>query len=205
MMKDYFIERSRFPAHDFWKRFRMRREHFESILNAVINHDHYFARRLDAAGRQGLSPHQNLTSAFRMLVNGCSINSTDEYCRLAKSTAIENLKRFYKTIEGIYGATYLHNPNREDLKRLLRKVDKKGFPSMIGSLDCMHWEWKNYPTGWASQFNGCHNKLTIVLEVVASYDTWIWHVFFGVPGSNNDINVLWSSHLLENVVNGWAP
>ncbi|KAM1440111.1 hypothetical protein FF1_013470 [Malus domestica] len=40
MMKDYFIERPRFPAHDFRRRFRMRRKLFESILNAVVNHDH---------------------------------------------------------------------------------------------------------------------------------------------------------------------
>ena len=103
MMKDYFIERLRFPAHDFRK----------------------------------------LTSAFRMLTNGCSADSTDEYCRLAESTAIENLKRFCKAIEGIYGATYLHKPNHEDLKRLLRKANKRGFPRMIESLDYMHWEWKN--------------------------------------------------------------
>ncbi|XP_009351799.3 uncharacterized protein LOC103943275 [Pyrus x bretschneideri] len=173
MMKDYFIERPRFPAHDFRRRFRMRRELFESILNAVVNHDHYFERRVDATGRQGLSPHQKLTSAFRMLANGCSADSTDEYCRLAESTAIENLKRFYKAIEGIYGATYLRNPNRADLKRLLRK--------------------------------GRHDKPTIVLEAVASYDTWIWHAVFGDLGSNNDINVLWSSPLFDNVVNGWAP
>ncbi|XP_068311133.1 uncharacterized protein [Pyrus communis] len=205
MMKDYFIERSRFPSHDFWRRFRMRRELFESILNAVVNHDHYFERRVDATGRQGLSPHQNLTSAFRMLANGCSTDSTDKYCRLAESTVIEKLMRFCKAIEGIYGATYLRYPNRADLKRLLRKAEKRGFPGMIGSLDCMHWEWKNCPTAWAGQFKGCHDKPTIVLEAVASYDTWIWHAFFGVPGSNNDINVLWSSPLFDNVVNGWAP
>ncbi|XP_048426460.1 uncharacterized protein LOC125470838 [Pyrus x bretschneideri] len=79
----------------------------------------------------------------QMLDNGCSIDSIDEYCRLVESTTIENLKRFCKAIEAIYGATYLRKPNREALKRLLRKADKRGFPGMIGSLDCMHWEWKN--------------------------------------------------------------
>ncbi|TQE01946.1 hypothetical protein C1H46_012444 [Malus baccata] len=137
-----------------------------------------------------------------MLANGCSANSTDEYCRLAESTAIENLKHFCKAIEGIYGATYLCSPNREDLKRLLCKADKKGFLGMIRSLNCMHWEWKNCPISWAGQFKCLHNKSTIVLEAVASYDTWIWHAFFGAIGSNNDINVLWSSPLFDNVVNG---
>nr|XP_028952431.1 uncharacterized protein LOC103436365 [Malus domestica] len=205
MMKDYFIERPRFPAHDFRRRFRMRRELFEGILNAVVNHDHYFARKIDVVGRQSLSPYQKLTSAFRMLANGCSTDSTDEYCRLAESTAIKNLNRFCQAIQAIYGATYLRKPTREDLKRLLRKADKKGFPGMIGSLDCMHWELKNCPTSWAGQFKGRHNKPTIMLEAVASYDTWIWHAFFDSPGSNNDINVLWSSPLFDEVVNGWAP
>ncbi|XP_070669159.1 protein ANTAGONIST OF LIKE HETEROCHROMATIN PROTEIN 1-like [Malus domestica] len=167
MMKDYFIERPRFPAHDFRRRFRMMRELFEA--------------------------------------NGCSADLTNEYCQLAESTAIENLKRFCQAIQAIYGATYLRKPTHEDLKRLLRKADKKSFPGMIGSLDCMHWEWKNCPTGWAGQFKGRHNKPTIVLEAVASYDTWIWHAFFGSPGSNNVINVLWSSPLFDEVVNGWAP
>ncbi|KAM2019937.1 hypothetical protein ACFX1T_022682 [Malus domestica] len=108
-----------------------------------------------------------------MLANGCSADSTDKYCRLAKSTAIENLKLFCKVIEAIYEATYLRKPNREDLKRLLSKVNKRGFPGMIKSLDCMHWERKNCPTAWASQFKGRLNKLTIVLETVASYNTWI--------------------------------
>ncbi|XP_068317219.1 uncharacterized protein [Pyrus communis] len=129
----------------------MKRELFESILNAVVNH--YFERRVDATGRQGLSPHQKLTSAFRMLANGCSADSTDEYCRLAESTAIENLKRFCKAIEGIYGATYLRNPNRADLKRLLRKAEKKRLPwhDRKSRLYALGVEELSYWLGWPIQ------------------------------------------------------
>ena len=67
MMKDYFIERSRFPTHDFQRRLQMRRELFESILNPIVNHDHYFARNIDVVGRQSLSPHQKLTSVMGAL------------------------------------------------------------------------------------------------------------------------------------------
>ncbi|XP_050133187.1 uncharacterized protein LOC126609270 [Malus sylvestris] len=119
MMKDYFIERSRYPPHDFLRWYQMRRELFESILNAVVHHDHYFARKINVVGRQSLSPHQKLISVFRMLVNGCSTDATDKYCQLADNTTIENLKRFCKAIEAIYGAIYLRKPNREDLKRFL--------------------------------------------------------------------------------------
>nr|GEU89574.1 putative reverse transcriptase domain-containing protein [Tanacetum cinerariifolium] len=45
----------------------------------------------------------------------------------------------------------------------------------------------------------------IVLEAVASQDLWIWHAFFGVAGSNNDINVLYQSSLFNDLKTGQAP
>jgi hypothetical protein len=30
----------------------------------------------------------------------------------------------------------------------------------------------------------------MILEAVAIHDLWIWHAYFGMPGSCNDINVL---------------
>ncbi|XP_057774808.1 uncharacterized protein LOC130993788 [Salvia miltiorrhiza] len=43
---------------------------------------------------------------------------------------------------------------------------------------------------------------TIILEAIASQDLWIWHAFFGVAGSNNDINVLNQSTLFNDVLLG---
>ncbi|KAM2346610.1 hypothetical protein ACFXTH_010332 [Malus domestica] len=93
MMKDYFIECPRYLPHNFRRRYRMRREFFESILNAVVHEDHYFARKINPVGRRSLSPRQKLTSTFWMLANKCSTDSIDEYCRPAESTAI-GLHRF---------------------------------------------------------------------------------------------------------------
>ncbi|CAL8152183.1 unnamed protein product [Prunus armeniaca] len=140
-----------------------------------------------------------------MLAYGCSVDSTDEYCRLGESTALECLRKFCSVIEAMYGQWYLRSPNPADLYRLLHKASRRGFPGMLGSLDCMHWEWKNCPIAWAGQFTGYKRKPTVVLEAVASYDTWIWHAFFGVAGSNNDINVLARSPLFNDVENGVSP
>ncbi|XP_040373008.1 uncharacterized protein LOC121052332 [Rosa chinensis] len=76
---------------------------------------------------------------------------------------------------------------------------------MIGSIDCMHWQWKNCPTGWAGEYSGRKQIPTIILEAVASYDTWIWHAFFGVPGACNDLNVLAKSPLFDELTAGRAP
>ena len=46
---------------------------------------------------------------------------------------------------------------------------------------------------------------TLILEAVASQDLWIWHAYFGIPGSNNDINVLNQSSLFINQLKGEAP
>ncbi|XP_074351967.1 uncharacterized protein LOC141691122 [Apium graveolens] len=46
---------------------------------------------------------------------------------------------------------------------------------------------------------------TIILEVIALSHLWIWHAFFGVAGSNNDINVLDRSPIFDDVLQGRAP
>ena len=81
----------------------------------------------------------------------------------------------------------------------------RGFPGMLGCIDCMHWRWKNCPEAWHGQFTGhCHDP-TIILDAVASQDLWIWHAYFGLPGSHNDLNVLQRSHLFARLAAGDAP
>ncbi|XP_047948792.1 uncharacterized protein LOC125194577 [Salvia hispanica] len=50
-----------------------------------------------------------------------------------------------------------------------------GFPGMLGSIDCMHWQWKNYPTVWRGQFTSGYkgSHPTMILEVVAGHRLWI--------------------------------
>ena len=43
------------------------------------------------------------------------------------------------------------------------------------------------------------------MKAIASYDLWIWHTFFELPGSNNDINVLERFHVFNELVEGRAP
>ncbi|XP_021991246.1 protein ALP1-like [Helianthus annuus] len=52
---------------------------------------------------------------------------------------------------------------------------------------------------------GDHSHPTVMLEAVASQDLWIWHVFCGPAGSQNDINVLQQSPLFLTERNGTAP
>jgi hypothetical protein len=49
---------------------------------------------------------------------------------------------------------------------------------------------KNCLFDWQGQFKGHKEGCTVILEAIASHDFWIWHSFFGMAGSNNNINVL---------------
>ncbi|XP_074356503.1 uncharacterized protein LOC141696232 [Apium graveolens] len=148
LYRDYFSDAPTYTETHFRRRFRMRRSLFLRIEEAVTTHDNYFTQRTDVVGVRGLSSLQKVTAALRMLSYGTAGDAVDDYVRIGESTTIESLKRFVKAIVEVYGDEYLRRTNDEDVSRLLRENEQRGFPEMLGSIDCMHWKWKNCQTGW---------------------------------------------------------
>ncbi|XP_048613007.1 putative nuclease HARBI1 [Brassica napus] len=178
---------------------------FMRLVNCLSETFPFFQHRRYAIGRLGLSPLQKCTAALRILAYGCAADAVDEYLRLGETTTLSCLTNFTEGVIQLFGDEYLRRPNPEDLQRLLDIGEIRGFPGMIGSIDCMHWEWKNCPTAWKGQYTRGSGKPTIVLEAVASQDLWIWHVFFGPPGTLNDINVLDRSPVFDDIFEGRVP
>ncbi|GLT52831.1 hypothetical protein SLA2020_261480 [Shorea laevis] len=183
----------------------MRRPLFLRIVSEVSDHQPNFIQGRDAAGKLGFTAIQKITAAVRMLAYGVSGDYVDEYLRMSEYTAMESLKLFVETVVSLYSDQYLRSPTTHDIAKLLAEGESRGFPGMLGSIDCMHWKWKNCPTSWRGMYSGHKREATIILEAVASYDLWIWHAFFGLPGSNNDINVLERSFLFSELAQGRAP
>ena len=202
---DYFAPTPIYPPALFRRRFRMKRSLFLRIQSQVEAHDSYFVQKRNSANKLGLSSLQKITAALRMLAYGVSGDLVDEYVRIGETTALESLKKFVTAVIDVFSEEYLRKPNNEDIARLLAHGERRGFPGMLGSIDCMHWKWKNCPSAWKGQYCGHIREPTIILEAVASYDLWIWHAFFGLPGSNNDINVLERSHVFNELAEGRAP
>ncbi|CAL9004598.1 unnamed protein product [Prunus brigantina] len=99
--------------------------------------------KYDTVGVLGLLPKQKLTTALRMLAYGASAEQVDVIAWMGKSTILECLVRFCGAVENLYKREYLRKPTARDLRRLMQKAEARGFPGMIGSIDCMHWQWKN--------------------------------------------------------------
>ncbi|XP_020159354.1 protein ALP1-like isoform X3 [Aegilops tauschii subsp. strangulata] len=206
LVRDYFCDDPTYKKKVFRRRFRMRRPLFERIIHALGEWSPEFTQRKDALDRDGLSPLQKCTSAIRQLAYGTPADALDEYLKIAECTSIKCLKLFVKGVIHIFGDEYMRKPNVNDVQRLLDIGESRGFPGMLGSLDCMHWRWDKCPMEWKGQFtSGYKGVPTLILEAVASQDLWIWHAFFGVAGSNNDINVLNQSTLFLEQLKGQAP
>ncbi|XP_070675622.1 uncharacterized protein [Malus domestica] len=148
LMNNYFDPNLVYTVEDFRHRFRMRRHVFERLFCDAQQVNSYFRQKRDRAGRPSFSPHQKVTVALRMMTYGSSADSMDETHGMSESTCLDTLEEFCDTIVQVYKDEYLCELNQEDLNWLLRKVEDRGFPGMIRSLDFMHWDWKNCLTGW---------------------------------------------------------
>ena len=138
LLNNYFVENPVYDETLFCKRFCLSRPLFLRILHTLQQHNDYFVQRRNAANTVGLSSEQKMTAALRMLAYGMSTDSLDEYVTIGETTTIECVKRFYQGVVEIFGPEYLISPNAADIFRLLRKANQRGFPGMLGSLDCMH-------------------------------------------------------------------
>ncbi|GJX08489.1 nucleotide-binding alpha-beta plait domain-containing protein [Tanacetum coccineum] len=99
-------------------------------------------------------------SAIRQMAYGSTPDAFDEYLQMSEHTARDALFFFNMCIIELYMPKYLRKPTSEDVVKIQQKHNNVlGFPRMLGSIDCMHWEWKNCP---------------------------IWHAFYGMAGANNE-------------------
>nr|XP_043639042.1 uncharacterized protein LOC122610112 [Erigeron canadensis] len=180
---------------------------FVKIASDLENNFSFFKRKIDARGRWGFSALQRCTSAVRQLGYGSNPDSLDDYLNMSERSSHDTLNASCDGVIKLYRHEYLRRPTRTDTQRIIdHHASYHGFLGMLGSFDCTHWAWDNCPVAWRGQYaRGDHHGPTISLEAVASQDCWIWHAYFGVAGSKNDINVLNQSPLFNPFEDGTAP
>jgi len=154
LMKDYFDPNPTYNAHLFRRRFRMRRELFERIKEEMLrNHyDHFRTKVNPVDGLTGFTVEQKMTAALRVLAYGGAADQQDEYVRMGEETVRQYLGHFCNAIISSFSSFYLRSPTADDLEYILSLHSSQGFPGRLGSIDVMHWEWKNCPTSWAGQY-----------------------------------------------------
>ena len=131
--------------------------------------------------------------ALKLVAYGCcSPSAFVDYFQMSQSTAQQCLLKFCCIVssDNDLQSVYARQMTRCDARRLSALHDAVlGIVGMIGSLDCMHVGWKNWPVARQGLNRGKSGKPTIVLEALADHNLWFWHHSFGWPGSLNDINI----------------
>jgi hypothetical protein len=87
----------------------------------------------------------------------------------------------------------------------LKSYEKAGWIGCMGCLDVMKGQWKNCAMAWRDTYQGKEKVPTVVLEAIMYHRLWFWHLFFSMPGANNDFNILDCSPLFNQHMDGTAP
>lgn len=204
LLQQYFAPDAVYNDRDFRNRFRISKSLYSVVHRGVVETDEYFVQKPNAAGKVGISSLLKVTAAIRVLAYASAADSIDENLEMSDSTVLECVKHFCQAIIVRFGGEYLRPPNPTELEGLLTQNAQRGFVGMLGSIDCMHWEWRNCPSAQAGQHKGKEKKPTKVLEAVADKNLRIWHCNFGSPGSLNDINILDQSSIFDDILSGRA-
>ncbi|XP_022040385.1 uncharacterized protein LOC110942934 [Helianthus annuus] len=146
---DYFADEQLYSEAIFRRHFRMSRRLFLRIANDLAAYDPFFTLRPDARGKMGFTTLQKCTAAIRQLAYGMAAHAWDEYLKMSERTSRECLYKFCKFVVRLYSQKYLRKPNYNDVQNLYQHHQARhGFLGMLGSIDCMHWPWRNCPTAW---------------------------------------------------------
>ncbi|GKB40694.1 gypsy type transposase [Tanacetum coccineum] len=108
------------------------------------------------------------------------------------ATTLNRLERFYQT--GIYNHTTTH----QALGHFCQSFMQIFGPEYLRKPTVTDVEKEQY----VRRDHG--SNPFILLEAVASQHLWTWHAFFGVAGSNNDINILYQFPLFNDLKTGRA-
>lgn len=132
-----FLPRQHTCLLDFVSRYRVSPRLFRRIADAVTAFDNYFQEKENNAGKTGANPYQKILACFKMLATGLPPLAFEREFGISKTVLAESLKRFVWAVVTLFEAEYLRAPNQHDIESLLQVAETRGFPGMIGSIDCM--------------------------------------------------------------------
>lgn len=149
--------------------------------------------------KPGIPPLHRVFALMRLLCYVRAADYFEEYLIMGAESALPYLKAFWKTIVARFRKKYFREPNEHHLERMLSINAARGIQGYIFSMDFHHSEWKKWLLARAGQYEMKYGKPIVVLEAICDNKLWIWYMFFGIPSSPNDINIMDYSPTMQNI------
>lgn len=195
--RDYFDENPRYPEDYFIKDFGMPKSMFLDIVEKVEANRSFFHQRMNATGRKSPPARLKVAVAIELLRCGCTPARKAREYQMSENTIMSCLKEFTLAVNEVFGPAYLRHPTRDEVIDLMNENEVRGFPGMVGSIDCCHWQWDACPLSEQNAFVGKEKYASFSFEAVATQDTYFIHLLDIVPGSLNDINIMDRSDVMD--------
>ena len=159
----------------------------------------------DATGMGGMMPELALLIALKKLrtgnasvqfkeSTGYGTSTIDAKFKVVVETLVEKLRPiclpgyFHESMKGARDQEFAYNASM-------------GFPGCGGSVDGSLVEWGKCPKEEQGQHKG-HKGCGIVVHAVAFHTLFCAHLFVGVPGAANDVQVLYRDPIFHALVSG---
>jgi hypothetical protein len=171
------------------------------VRAAVIGKEPFTQHTNAVTQELGIFPLVRLVAILRYLVQGKAADHSDEYLQISKSVILEDINKFTQIVIDEFGPQYLNRcPTADEKEQITNLMAKRGFPGCFASWDVKKHIWKNCPMRLAGQHQDRHGNKSLVLEAIADPHLYLWYIFFGEPGSMNDINTLNKSSIVGSIL-----
>lgn len=201
--EDYLGVNPKYSRHQFRRRFRVPMSLFLRIHDDLLSaFPDRFGQRMSASGKIGHSSKMKILVALRRLGTGRSLDDLDDSCRMGAETIRKICNDFCKSVVEFYGQWFLNRrPTPREMTDIQQKFAAVGFHGCVGSVDCCRILWKNCPTALKGQFhNPKDGKLAAIsVEAWCDRDLYVWHWFAGRCATNNDLTMIESSPLFNDI------
>jgi hypothetical protein len=184
----------------------MSRELFLVILNIVRDYDDYFEAKYDYTGKIGFTSYRKCSAAVRQLAYGVSGDLIDDYMRMSESTCHEAMYRFCEDVIAVFGEYYLRETNMDDPLSASCPSTRVGF--FLGCLAALTACISNGRTVILvdkGSSKGIRKGAPLYWRLLPHKIFRFGTPFFGMAGSNNDINVLHRSLVFSRLTECTAP
>ena len=84
---------------------------------------------------------------------------------------------------------YISLPTGDDLKAVVARYTRMGFPGCVGSTDCVHFYWDRCPHNSRHLYLGKEGKPTVAYSMIVDHNRRIRSLTIGNPGARNDKSI----------------